>query len=160
MGSNDKSQDEYFFSLDLDDAVPVWDKGERSDGSFSRSGFIFDEQSDSYSCQNGKQLLRFQRNFKAPRTGVTKSNEVQYRASQMDCATCPLNERCCFNAKLRKVMRSVDESARDVARAVRKTEAYRRTRRHSKSVEMLFAHMKRILRMDRLRLRGFERRTV
>lgn len=35
--------------------VPVWDKGERSDGSFSRSGFIFDEQSDSYSCPNGKQ---------------------------------------------------------------------------------------------------------
>jgi len=63
--------------------------------------------SDSYSCPNGKQLLRFQRNFKAPRTGVTKSNEVQYRASQMDCATCQLNERCCFNAKLRKVMRSV-----------------------------------------------------
>jgi hypothetical protein len=119
MGSNDKSQDEYFFSLDLDDAVPVWDKGERSDGSFSRSGFIFDEQSDSYSCQNGKQLLRFQRNFKAPRTGVTKSNEVQYRASQMDCATCPLNERCCFNAKLRKVMRRLIGERDDIANRLR-----------------------------------------
>ena len=31
---------------------------------------------------------------------------------------------------------------------------YRRTRRQRKQVEMLFAHMKRILKMDRLRLRG------
>ena len=30
----------------------------------------------------------------------------------------------------------------------------RRTRRQRKQVEMLFAHMKRVLKMDRLRLRG------
>ena len=43
---------------------------------------------------------------------------------------------------------------RDVAREVAKTPAYRKTRRQRKQVEMLFAHMKRILKMDRLRLRG------
>ena len=134
--------------------VPVWDKGERSDGTFSRSDFIFNAQNDSYTCPNGKELKRFHRNFKVPRTGVTKSNEVKYRASQMDCAACPLKERCCPNMSSRRVVRSVHESARDVARTVRKTPAYKRTRRQRKKVEMLFAHMKRILKLDRLRLRG------
>jgi hypothetical protein len=32
--------------------------------------------------------------------------------------------------------------------------SYRRTRRQRKQVEILFAHMKRVLKMDRLRLRG------
>jgi hypothetical protein len=52
------------------------------------------------------------------------------------------------------LVRSIHESARDVAREVRKTPAYRKTRRQRKQVEMLFAHMKRILKVDRLRLRG------
>jgi len=41
-----------------------------------------------------------------------------------------------------------------VARAVGRTAAYQQMRRDRKKVEMLFAHMKRILKMDRLRLRG------
>jgi len=134
--------------------VPVWDKDKRADGTFSRSDFIFDEEADSYTCPNGKQLQRFRRNFKVPRTGVTNSNEIKYRASKMDCAVCPLKEQCCPNTAARRVVRSIHESARDVARAVRQTPDYRRTRRQRKQVEMLFAHMKRILKMDRLRLRG------
>ena len=35
-----------------------------------------------------------------------------------------------------------------------KTEAYRQSRKDRKKVEMLFAHLKRILKLDRLRLRG------
>jgi hypothetical protein len=46
--------------------------------------------------------------------------------------------------------------ARDVARAVAKTAACRQTRRQRKQVEMLLADMKRILEMDRLRLRGLK----
>jgi transposase len=134
--------------------VPVWDKGKRTDGTFSRSDFIFDEDNDQYICPNGKLLKRHRRNFKVPRTGVTKSNEIKYRASKLDCAACPLKEQCCPNVELRKVVRSIHESARDVARVVRQTPDYRRTRRQRKQVEMLFAHMKRILKMDRLRLRG------
>ena len=134
--------------------VPVWDKGKRSDGTFSRSDFVLDEETDCYACPNGKELKRFRRNYKVPRTGVTKHNEIKYRASKMDCVACPLKEQCCPNMEFRKVIRSVHESARDVARAVRQTPDYRRTRRQRKQVEMLFAHMKRILKMDRLRLRG------
>jgi Transposase DDE domain len=39
-------------------------------------------------------------------------------------------------------------------RAIAKTEAYALSRRERKKVEMLFAHLKRILKLDRLRLRG------
>jgi hypothetical protein len=41
-----------------------------------------------------------------------------------------------------------------MARAIGTTQAYANTRRDRKKVEMLFAHLKRILRLDRLRLRG------
>ena len=54
----------------------------------------------------------------------------------------------------RRIVRDVNEEARDVARAIAATEAYARTRRDRKKVEMLFAHLKRILRLGRLRLRG------
>jgi hypothetical protein len=54
----------------------------------------------------------------------------------------------------RKIARSIHEAARDKARAIAKTEAYAVSRRERKRVEMLFAHLKRILKLDRLRLRG------
>ena len=54
----------------------------------------------------------------------------------------------------RKIARSIHESARDVARDVAKTDAYKQSRKDRKKVEMLFAHLKRILKLDRLRLRG------
>jgi len=55
---------------------------------------------------------------------------------------------------MRKITRHVNESARDVARQIAKTPAYVRSRRQRKKVEVLFAHLKRILRLRRLRLRG------
>ena len=134
--------------------VPIWERGERTDGTFSRSDFDFDEQADHYTCPNGKQLVRYRRPFKQPRSGITKADTINYRSDKHDCEACPLKQRCCANTPYRKVTRSVHEAARDVAREVAKTPAYRRSRRQRKQVEMLFAHMKRILKMDRLRLRG------
>ncbi len=55
---------------------------------------------------------------------------------------------------MRYVPRDLHEDARDVARALVKTEAYEQSRRERKKVEMRFAHMKRIFKLDRLRLRG------
>ncbi|MDH3430906.1 MAG: transposase [Gammaproteobacteria bacterium] len=134
--------------------VPVWDRGNEMAGRFGRSNFMYDEQTDSYTCPSGKELRRFWRNFNKPRTGVTKANEIKYRSRKQDCDACPMKEQCCPSTDYRKITRSVHEPARDVARAIRKTPAYRRTRRQRKQVEMLFAHMKRILKVDRLRLRG------
>ena len=58
----------------------------------------------------------------------------------------------------RKIARHVHETARDVARRITATGAYVEASRRRKKVEMLFAHLKRILRLDRLRLRGPKRR--
>jgi hypothetical protein len=55
---------------------------------------------------------------------------------------------------VRKVTRDIDEEVRDRVRALADTEAFQQSRRERKKVEMLFAHMKRILKLDRLRLRG------
>jgi hypothetical protein len=46
------------------------------------------------------------------------------------------------------------EGARDMARDIATTDAYVTSRRQRKKVEMLFAHLKRILGLGRLRLRG------
>ena len=54
----------------------------------------------------------------------------------------------------RKVTRSIHEGARDLAHSIATTDAYLVSRRQRKKVEMLFAHLKRILKLDRLRLRG------
>ena len=134
--------------------VPVFDKSKRTDGTFSREDFTYDHASDTYRCPAGKTLQHYRRRFTTPRTGVPNDNLIRYRASTRDCGPCPLKPRCCPNAPARKVLRSIHEGARDLARDIAKTEAYQTLRRQRKKVEMLFAHLKRILKLDRLRLRG------
>jgi hypothetical protein len=65
-----------------------------------------------------------------------------------------MKERCCPKTPFRKVTRSIHEAARDEARRIATTAAYKQSRRERKKVEMLFAHLKRILKLERLRLRG------
>ncbi len=62
--------------------------------------------------------------------------------------------KCCPHTPARQVPRDLHEDARDVARALANTEAFEQSRRERKKVEMCFAHMKRIFKLDRLRLRG------
>jgi hypothetical protein len=134
--------------------VPVWDRGDKTENRFGRSDFAFDEANDHYTRPNGKEQRRFRRTFNQPRTGNTNANEIKYTSRKADCAACPMKEQGCPTTEIRKVTRSIYEPARDVARASRTTPAYRKSRRQRKQVEMLFAHMKRILKVDRLRLRG------
>ncbi|MBA4765400.1 MAG: transposase, partial [Erythrobacter sp.] len=61
---------------------------------------------------------------------------------------------CAPRTATRKIVRSVHEGARDLARDISKSDAYLVSRRQRRKVEMLFAHLKRILKLDRLRLRG------
>ena len=76
-----------------------------------------------------------------------------YRASKYDCDACQLKPRCCPNAPARKIPRSIHEGARNMARDIAKTDAYLTSKRERKKIEMLFAHLKRILQLGRLRLR-------
>ena len=134
--------------------IPVFDKSNRTDGTMSRSDFVFDAEQDRYACPEGKHLVQFHRTYATPRSGITKEGTRIYRASKRDCDGCALKPRCCPNTPARKIPRDLDEDARDVARALVGTPAYERSRHRRKKVEMLFAHLKRILRLGRLRLRG------
>jgi hypothetical protein len=126
--------------------VPVFDKSERTDGTFGRSAFKFEAENNRYICPAGKVLHATWR--------MKKKVPHMYRASQYDCLACPLKAKCCPKTLARKILRSPFEPARDVARAISKTAEYRQSRKDRKKVEILFAHLKRILRVDRLRLRG------
>jgi hypothetical protein len=139
----------------IESHVNLIDKSERTDGAFSRSDdFTFDTERDLYVCPGGKELRKSRRAFSTPRESVTKDGAIRYRAAQHDCDACMLKPMCCPNTPARKIARSVHEAARDKARAIAKTEAYAVSCRERKKVEMLFAHLKRILRLGRLRLRG------
>ena len=134
--------------------IPVFDKSDRSDGTFARSDFTYNHEDNSYICPSGNQLRPSNRNFKIPRPRVDADGFIRYRASKFDCDTCALKQRCTPSMAARKIMRSVHEGARDMARDIANTDAYLVSRRQRKKVEMLFAHLKRILELDRLRLRG------
>ena len=125
--------------------VPVWDKSARPDGTFSRADFTFDQARNVYICPGGAQLTS---------TGnVDQGHIVYYRANKNDCSSCSLKPKC-TTAVVRKVTRDVDEDVREHVRALANTEAFQQSSRERKKVEMRFAHMKRIFRLDRLRLRG------
>lgn len=134
--------------------VPVWDKTRRDDGTFPREDFRWDEQANEYRCPSDNALRSDWRAYTNPRTHITKADTVIYRSSQHDCARCAMKNQCCPNMPFRKIARSVHENARDVARKLSATPEFKRSRRERKKVEMLFAHLERILKLDRLRLRG------
>jgi transposase len=134
--------------------IPVFDKSQRTDGTFSRSDFVYGPEQDHYTCPGGQRLVQYRRNFTTRRSGVTKDGVRFYRARQSDCQRCDLKSLCCPNTPRRRIPRDLDEDARDVARALAGTPAFERSRHSRKKIEMLFAHLKRILRLVRLRLRG------
>jgi transposase len=125
--------------------VPVWDRSARSDGTFSRADFLFDRQRNVYICPGGAEL--------ASSGNVDQGHIVYYRARKHDCSSCSLKPKC-TTAVVRKVTRDVHEDIRDYVRALAKTDGFEQSRRERKKVEMRFAHMKRILKLDRFRLRG------
>jgi transposase len=127
--------------------IPVIDKSKREDGTFSGEDFKFDKGRNVYICPAGKVL-------KTTGKLVNDGETLLYRPSTRNCRGCLLKAQCCPNTPFRRIQRSIYEEARDVARALAKTGAFEQSRHDRKRVEMLFAHLKRILRLGRLRLRG------
>jgi transposase len=126
--------------------ITVRDKGDRDDGTFSRSDFRWDKRNNVYICPAG-QVLRT--------TGTVSSDHaMRYIAPIPVCRACPLKPKCCPNMPARRVLRDVNEDARDIARRKMKTKAFLRSRDQRKRVEMRFAHLKTHHGFERLRLRG------
>jgi hypothetical protein len=127
--------------------IPVIDKSQREDGTFSRADFKFDKELNVYVCPANKTLT-------TTGTLINDGETLRYLARTFDCRGCLFKAQCCPKAAFRIMPRSIYEEARDVARTLAKTNAFEKSRRDRKRVEMLFAHLKRILRLGRLRLRG------
>jgi transposase len=126
--------------------IPVWNMSKRKDGTFSRDDFIFDKKRNIYVCPAGMQLTT---------TGhVSTDYGVRYEASVLTCRTCALKSKCCPNVTSRRIVRYMNEDARDLARRKMKTKAFFRSRNQRKKVEMRFAHLKTHHGFERLRLRG------
>jgi transposase len=125
--------------------VPVLDRERQTKGYFSRADFKFDEQANQFTCPGGKALTS---------SGLVRSDgAVPYWASTRDCRACSLKPNCTSGSK-RIVTRHVYEKEREHVRALKGTEAFERSAKERKKVEMLFAHLKRNLGLRRLRLRG------
>ena len=131
---------------DIDPHVPVWDKGKRDDGTFSRGDFTYDKERDLNVCPTGK-ILRATGNLHS-------DNTDRYIANKHDCAGCAVKKKCCSNVPVRRVPRDLNEDARDYTRDLMETEAYYHSGINRKQIERLFGEAKNILSMVRLRLRG------
>ena len=131
---------------EIDPYVPVWDKSKRKDGTFSRADFQYDKERNVYVCPHDKTLRS---------TGNVHSDDtLRYLARTKDCRSCPLKARCCPDTPHRKIPRDINEDARDYARELAQTKTFKKMADERKKVEMAFAHLKRILKLDRFRLRG------
>src|ERR1700733_1304367 len=107
--------------------------------------FQFDNQTNSFTCPGGNALKS---------SGLIRDDgTVPYWASTTDCRACALKPACTAGAK-RIVTRHLFEKERQHVKALKGTEAFERSARERKKVEMLFAHLKRNLGLRRLRLRG------
>ena len=134
--------------------IPVFDKGERQDGTFSRSDFTWDDENDRYICPEGKEMRHTWRTYSDPSRNAPSWRSRKYRALRADCMNCPSKAKCCPHSEARAIHREKYEIVRDFARQCTASEFNPTAQRRRKKVEMLFAHLKRILGLGRLRLRG------
>ena len=134
--------------------IPLFDHSKRRDGTFESADFTFYKECDRYICPGCAILKPKHRNFATPRPDVDADGFILYRASKLECDVCALKPKCCPVTPMRKIMRSKHEGARDLARGTTTTDAYFVSHRQRKRVEKLFAHLKRILKLDHLHLRG------
>lgn len=137
----------WLLARDVDLHIPVLDRTAQTEGMFTREHFTYVEAEDAWRCPSGSML----RSATLDRsTGMQK-----YLARAADCRACALKLQC-TTGKARGVSVSVHEPARQAAKALADTDAYRNSYRCHLQVEMLFAHLKQQLGIRRLRLRGLQ----
>ena len=121
--------------------IPVLDRSAQTNGVFSRNDFAFDRDRNLYICPGGKEL----------RLAHERDNGMLiYRARSRDCAGCPLKPQC-TTASMRSLSVSPHEDVRQHVASLAETEAFKKSARERRKVEMLFAHLKRNLNFRRLR---------
>ena len=71
--------------------------------SFTQKDFTYDNAKGVFTCPNGKELRQFWRNYKTPRSGITKDKKRLYRSRNTDCASCVLKEQCCPTSPFKRL---------------------------------------------------------
>ena len=131
--------------------IPVFDKSHRTDGTFSRSDFVFDAEQDHYTCpaESGWCSIGAASPSHAPVSPRMGSGST---GPSTDCQSCALKARCCPNTPRRRGRAMM--KMRVMSPGLWRRHPPLSARHYRKKIEMLFAHLKRILRLVRLRLRG------
>ena len=86
--------------------IPVFDKFQRSDGTFSRSDFAYDHDRDLYVCPGGKELRQRQKVYRTERPLVDENGLMRYHASKFACDACSLKPQCCPNTPAWLILKS------------------------------------------------------
>ena len=68
--------------------IPVFDKSERTDGTFSRSDFTWDDENDRYICPGGKEMRHTWRTYSDPKRNAPSWRSRRYRTRSADCRDC------------------------------------------------------------------------
>jgi transposase len=124
--------------------IPVLGRPGQTNGVFTRNEFTFVRDRNVFICPGGKDL----------RLAHERDNGMLiYRARSPDCAGCALKSQC-TKAPSRMLSVNAHEEVRQHVASLARTEAFKRSARERRKVEMCFAHLKRHLNFRRLRLRG------
>ena len=135
----------WLFSSGIEPHIPVIDRAAQTGGKLSRAEFTYDPAADVFTCPEGRTLRH--RGYE-PRNAAHRTY-----ARPSDCRVCPRKPGC-TDARAQRVLRMVDEDARDRVRVLQNTPEFAQSRRLRRRIERLFGHLKRSLGFRRLKLRG------
>ncbi len=133
----------WLLDRDIAPHIRVIDRTRQNAEFFTRGDFALEPEINAYRCPAGK-LLKYR--------GIGRASRVfTYNASPKDCAACPLKARCTAGRGRRLVV-NFGEPAREQAKQLSETEAYWRSWRERKKVEVLFAELKNVIKLRRFPL--------
>ena len=140
--------------------VPVFDKSNRTDGTFSRVDFtnLTPRTATVTPVRRARELVQFRRAYATPRSGITAAGRHgSISASKLDCGVCRLKAQCCPNDVARKIPRDLRMKRRPATWPARTPQLRRYAeacRRAEESRDAVRTSQADIPRLTRLRLRG------
>jgi transposase len=134
----------WLLERDIQPHIPVIDRRHQTHGHFTREQFRYEPKENAYYCPEGKSL-RYR--------GQSRSSQgFIYCATEAQCQGCQ-QKKLCTPGLYRKLFVHWQEPARQAARALAGTPAYKHSQRARYKVEALFAELKQQIKLRRVRLR-------
>jgi transposase len=124
--------------------IPVIDRRHQTRGHFTRDAFRYEPKENTYYCPEGKPLHY--------RGEKRSSQGYAYCSTEAQCQGCP-QKKLCTTGPFRHLFVHRHEPARQIARGLTLTPAYKQSQRARYKVEALFAELKQQVKLRRVRLR-------